>query len=206
MKFRGTEEEAREYKLIIEEELKENIVILIKKEQIKWYNSIFMIKKANGKWRKILHAKALNKQIADFRFKMHDSNGVKKTIRLGVWGTSLDLFSAFHHQIVQIEPQLYLAFEFQNNHYTYRAKPFGTKHSPIYFATAMELILQQIRMKTEIRIINYVDDILPLHQNKEYLKNMTQKVINTLKYFGFTMNTEKSETESIQIVKFLGWE
>ncbi|KAA6361170.1 MAG: hypothetical protein EZS28_043304, partial [Streblomastix strix] len=169
MKFRGTEEEAKEYKIMLEEELKENIVIPIGKEQIKWYNPTFMIKKANGKWRKILDAKTLNKQIADFHFKMHDSNEVKQTIRPGDWGTSLDLSSAFHHLIVQTESQPYLAFEFQNNYYTYRAMPFGTKHSPIYFATAMEPIMQQIRMKTEIRIINYVDDILLLHQNKEYL-------------------------------------
>ncbi|KAA6401433.1 MAG: hypothetical protein EZS28_003031 [Streblomastix strix] len=105
-----------------------------------------------------------------------------------------------------MESQPYLAFEFQNNYYTYRAMPFGTKHSPIYFATAMEPIMQQIRMKSEIRIINYVNDILLLHQNKKYLKNMTQKVIETLKYFGFTMNTEKSETEPNQTVIFLGWE
>ncbi|KAA6393041.1 MAG: hypothetical protein EZS28_011437 [Streblomastix strix] len=45
-----------------------------------------------------------------------------------------------------------------------------------------------------------------LHQNKEYLKNMTQKVINILKYFGFTMNTEKSESETNQTVIFLGQE
>ncbi|KAA6378517.1 MAG: putative Transposon Ty3-G Gag-Pol polyprotein, partial [Streblomastix strix] len=206
IKFRGTEEEAKECKTMLEVELKENIVIPIKKEQIKWYNPTFTIKKANGKWRKILDAKALNKQIADFHFKMHDSIEVKQTIRLGDWGTSLDLTTAFHHLIVQAESQPYLAFEFQNNYYTYRAMPFGTKHSPIYFATAMEPIMQQIRMKTEIRIINYVDDILLLHQNKEYLKNMTQRVVDTLKYFGFTMNMEKSEIEPNQTVIFLGWE
>ncbi|KAA6309889.1 MAG: hypothetical protein EZS28_056418 [Streblomastix strix] len=83
MKFRGTEEETREYKIMLEEELKENNEIPIKKEQIKWYNLTFMIKKANGKWRKILDAKTLNKQIADFHIKMHDSIKVKQTIRLG---------------------------------------------------------------------------------------------------------------------------
>ncbi|KAA6343172.1 MAG: putative Transposon Ty3-G Gag-Pol polyprotein, partial [Streblomastix strix] len=206
MRFRGTEEEAREYKIMLEKELKENIVIPIKKEYIKWYNPTFMIKKANRKWRMILDAKALNKQIADFHFKMHDSNEVKQTIILGDCSTSVDLSSAFHHLIVQTESQPYLAFEFQNNHYTYRAMPFGTKHSPIYFVTAMEPIMQQIRMKTEIRIINFFDDILLLHQNNEYLKNMTQKVIDTMKYFGFTINTEKSETEPNQTVIFLGWE
>ncbi|KAA6368255.1 MAG: hypothetical protein EZS28_036219 [Streblomastix strix] len=46
---------------------------------------------------------------------MHDSNEVKQTIRLGDWGPSLDLSSAFHHLIVQKESQPYLAFEFQNN-------------------------------------------------------------------------------------------
>ncbi|KAA6374302.1 MAG: hypothetical protein EZS28_030173 [Streblomastix strix] len=85
-----------------------------------------------------------------------------------------------------------LVFEFQNNHYTYRAMPFGTKHSPIHFATAMEPIMQQIRMKTEIRITNYVDDIVLLHKSKEYLKNKTQRVVNTLRYFGFTMNMERA--------------
>ncbi|KAA6384841.1 MAG: hypothetical protein EZS28_019630 [Streblomastix strix] len=52
IKFRGTEEEAREYKIMQEEELKENIVISIGKMQIKWYNPTFMIKKANGKCKK----------------------------------------------------------------------------------------------------------------------------------------------------------
>ncbi|KAA6360885.1 MAG: putative Gag-Pol polyprotein, partial [Streblomastix strix] len=169
-------------------------------------NPTIMKKKANGKQRKILDAKALNKQIADFHFKMHDSNEVKQTIRLRDWRTSLDLSSTFHHLIVQTESQPYLAIEFQNNYYTYRAMQFGTQHSPIYFATAMEPIMQQIGMITEIRIINYVDNILILHQNKEYLKNMTQKVIETFIYFGFTMNTEKSETEPNQTVIFLGWE
>ncbi|KAA6376528.1 MAG: hypothetical protein EZS28_027943 [Streblomastix strix] len=189
MKFRGTEEEVKEYKIMLEEELKENIEIPIKKEQIKWHILTFMIKKAKGKWRKILYEKMQNKQIADFHFKMYDSNEVKQTIRP-----------------VQTELQPYVAFKFQNNYYTYRAIPFGTKHTTIYFTTAMERIMHQIRMKTEITIFSYVDDIILLHQNKEYLKNMTQKVIDTLKYFGFTMNTEKSETEPNQTVIFLGWE
>ncbi|KAA6374798.1 MAG: hypothetical protein EZS28_029674, partial [Streblomastix strix] len=206
MKFRGTKEEAQEYKIIIEEQLKENILIPIGKGQIKWYNPTFMIKKANGKLRKILNVKASNEQVADFHFKMHDLNEVKQTIRLGDSGTSLDHSSAVRRLIVQKESQPYLAIEFQNYYYTYRVMLFGTKHSPIYFATAMELIIREIRMKTEIRIINSVDDILLLLQNKKYLKNKTYQVIDTLKYFGFTMNTEKSETEPNQTVIFLGCE
>ncbi|KAA6380153.1 MAG: hypothetical protein EZS28_024321 [Streblomastix strix] len=61
-------------------------------------------------------------------------------------------------------------------------------------------------MKTEIRIKNFVDDIILLHKNKMFLKKITQKVIETLKYFGFTINTEQSETEPKQTEIFLGLE
>ncbi|KAA6360230.1 MAG: hypothetical protein EZS28_044244 [Streblomastix strix] len=96
-----------------------------------------MTKKVNEKWRKIWDVRAMNKEIEDFDFKMYDSNEVKQTIRIVDWSTSLDLTSTFHHLIVQAESQPYLAFEFQNNHYTFRAMTFGTKHSPVYFTTAI---------------------------------------------------------------------
>ncbi|KAA6359214.1 MAG: hypothetical protein EZS28_045260 [Streblomastix strix] len=56
-------------------------------------------------------------------------------------------------------------------------------------------------MKIEIKIINYVDGIYLLHWNKDYMKNMIQYVIDTLKYFEFTINSEKSETEPQQMDK-----
>ncbi|KAA6379510.1 MAG: hypothetical protein EZS28_024963 [Streblomastix strix] len=206
MKCRETVKKAKECKIMLEEELKENSIIPIKKEQIKWYNTTFMIKKANGKWRKILNAKTLNRQTADFHFMMHDANEVKQTIRLEDQSTSLDLSSAFHHIIVQTESQPYLALEFQNNNYTYRAMPFGTNHFPIYFVTTMEPIMQQIRTKTEIRIINNVDDILLLHQNKEYLAKITSQLMEFLKYIGFAINLEKCEAEHNLTIIFLGCE
>ncbi|KAA6403178.1 MAG: hypothetical protein EZS28_001304 [Streblomastix strix] len=190
MNFRQITNQAKECKITIEEKLKENIVIPIRKEQIKWYNLTFMIKKANGKQRKRLDAEALNKQISDFDFKIYDSNEVKQTIRLGDFGTSLDHSPTFHYLIVQIESLPQLAFQFQNNHYAYRAMQFGTKRSLINFATVMESIMQQIRMKIEIRIINYVDDIHLLHQNKQYMKNMSQKVIAS--FFLNTMDHQKA--------------
>ncbi|KAA6373887.1 MAG: hypothetical protein EZS28_030583 [Streblomastix strix] len=86
-----------------------------------------MIKKANGKWRKILDAKTLNKQIADFHFKMHDSNEAKQIIELRDGSTSLDHSSALYHLILQTESQTILTFDFQNNNYTNRAMSIETK-------------------------------------------------------------------------------
>ncbi|KAA6376416.1 MAG: hypothetical protein EZS28_028056 [Streblomastix strix] len=75
-----TNEEVSDFKTILEEQLKMNIEISFYKDQIKLFNPSLRIKMANGKWRKIFDTKALNKQIADFHFKMHDSNEIKQAI------------------------------------------------------------------------------------------------------------------------------
>ncbi|KAA6359787.1 MAG: hypothetical protein EZS28_044688, partial [Streblomastix strix] len=71
----------------------------------------------------------------------------------------LDIKSAFHHMTVSPNSISYLEFNFNNNNKAYRAIPFGTKHSTIFFAEAIESILRQIRKHSEIKILNYCDDI-----------------------------------------------
>ncbi|KAA6404283.1 MAG: hypothetical protein EZS28_000192 [Streblomastix strix] len=87
----------------------------------------------------------------------------------GDWATSLDLKSAFHHLAVYPPHRPYLAFEAMGKVYQYRAMPFGTQHLPIFFAQALAMVLMKIRRESDIRILNYVDDLLLLHQNKERL-------------------------------------
>ncbi|KAA6375284.1 MAG: hypothetical protein EZS28_029188 [Streblomastix strix] len=65
-------------------------------------------------------------------------------IPIGVRNTTLGLSSAIQLLIVQAESQQYLAFEFRNNYFTYGARPFRTKHSPIFLTTVMEQIMQHI--------------------------------------------------------------
>ncbi|KAA6366436.1 MAG: hypothetical protein EZS28_038036 [Streblomastix strix] len=83
--------------------------------------------------------------------------------------------------------------------------PFGTKHSPIFFAEAIESILRQIRIHSEIKILTYCDDIILIHQDKQILKAQTIKIMKTLEEFGWTISADKCETEQKQIITFLGW-
>jgi hypothetical protein len=62
-----------------------------------------MIRKANGKLRKIVDAKAMNIEIADFLINMHASNEAKQITRFGDWSTSLDLIFSFNNLIAQTE-------------------------------------------------------------------------------------------------------
>ncbi|KAA6387026.1 MAG: hypothetical protein EZS28_017448 [Streblomastix strix] len=153
--FRGTQEEKKAYQEMLKEELEEGIVIPIQQSQLKWWNHTFLIKKPNGTWRKILDASKLNKEIEKLHFKMHGLEKVQILANQMDQITSLDLKSAFHHISVSPNSIPYLAFNFNNNKYAYKAMPFGTKHSPIFFAEAIESILRQIRKHSEIKILNY---------------------------------------------------
>ncbi|KAA6365312.1 MAG: putative Transposon Ty3-G Gag-Pol polyprotein, partial [Streblomastix strix] len=203
--FRGTQEEKKAYQEMLKEELEERIVVPIQESQVKWWNHTFLIKKLNGTWRKILDASKLNKEIEKLHFKMHGLEEVQYLANQMDYATSLDLKSAFLHITVSPNSIPYLAFNFNNNNYAYKAMPFGTKHSPIFFAEAIESILRQIRIHSEIKILNYCDDILLIHQDKQTLKTQAMEVMKTLEQFGWTISIDKCETELKQVITFLGW-
>ncbi|KAA6362050.1 MAG: hypothetical protein EZS28_042423, partial [Streblomastix strix] len=77
----------------------------------------------------------------------------------------------------------YLPFEAVGKVYQYRAMPFGTQHSPIFFAHALAMVLTKIRKESDIRILNYVDDLLLLHQSKERLRKQTLIIMKILEAF-----------------------
>ncbi|KAA6342145.1 MAG: hypothetical protein EZS28_052413, partial [Streblomastix strix] len=98
----------------------------------------------------------------------------------------------------------YLAFKAMEKVYQYRAILFGTQHSPILFAQALAMVLTKIRRESDIRILNYVDDLLLLHQNKERLREQTLIIMKILEAFGWKIAQEKCEVEPKQQINFLG--
>jgi hypothetical protein len=69
--------------------------------------------------------------------------------------------------------QPYLAFTHRGRCYTYRAMPFGARHSPRVFTRALGYGLAYVRAHWEVRVVAYMDDILLLHQDREYLQLAT---------------------------------
>ncbi|KAA6359251.1 MAG: putative reverse transcriptase, partial [Streblomastix strix] len=189
----------------LDEELRENIIEQIHPEQAKWFNPTFIIPKPHWKWRKILDANSFNKEIQMILFRMIGTGEVRDLLRKGDWATSLDLKSAFHHLIVYPPRRPYLAFEAMGKVYQYRAMPFGTQHSPIFFPQALAMVLTKIRRESNIRILNYVDDLRLLHQNKERLRKQTLIIMKILEAFGWTIAQEKCEIEPKQQINFLEW-
>ncbi|KAA6389499.1 MAG: putative Transposon Ty3-I Gag-Pol polyprotein [Streblomastix strix] len=203
--FRGTQEEKKAYQEKLKEELEEGIIIPIQQDQVKWWNHTFLKKKPNGTQRKILDASKLNKEIEKLYFKMHGLEDVQYLANQMEQSTSLDLKSAFHHITVSPNSISYLAFNFNNNNYAYKAMPFGIKHSPIFFAEAIESIFRQIKIHSEIKIMNCYNGILLIHQDRQILKTQTIEIMKTLEQFEWTISQDKCETEPKLIITFLGW-
>ncbi|KAA6392372.1 MAG: hypothetical protein EZS28_012099 [Streblomastix strix] len=124
--FSGSREEETAYTEKLEEELRENIIKEIQPEQAKWHNPIFRIPQPHQKWKKILDASTLNKEIQTIRFKMNGTDQLSDLIRKGDWATNIDLNSAFHHLVVYPPYSPYLAFEAMGKVYQYRATPNGS--------------------------------------------------------------------------------
>ncbi|KAA6402572.1 MAG: hypothetical protein EZS28_001902 [Streblomastix strix] len=168
--FSGSGEEEIAYTEKLEEEFRENIIQQIYPDLVKWFNPTFIIPKLHQKWKKILDANSLNEEIQTIRFKMKGTDLMRDVIRKEDWATSLDLKSAFNHLIVYPPHGPYLTFEAMGKIQQYRAVPFGTQHSPIVFTHALKMVLTKIRSESDISILNYVDDLLFLHKDKERLR------------------------------------
>ncbi|KAA6397682.1 MAG: putative Transposon Ty3-G Gag-Pol polyprotein [Streblomastix strix] len=203
--FRGTQEEKKAYQEMLKEVLEEGIVVRIQENQVKWWNHTFLIRKPNGTLRKILDASQLNKEIEKLRFKMLDLEEAQHQANQMDYATSLDLKSAPHHITVSPNSIPYLAFNFNKNNYACKAMLFGTKHSTIFFAEVIEPTFRQIRKHSEFKILNYCDDILLIHQDKQTYKTQSIEIMRTLEQFGWTISAEKCEIEPKKIITSQGW-
>ncbi|KAA6395572.1 MAG: hypothetical protein EZS28_008897 [Streblomastix strix] len=189
----------------LEEELRENIIEEEYHELAKWFNPTFIIPKYHQKWRKILDASALNKEIQTIHFNINRTDQVRDQIGKGNWATSLDLKSAFHHLIAYPQHGPYQAFEAMGKVYQYRAMPLGTQHSSIFFVQALAMVLTKIMRESNIRILNYIDDLLLLFQNNERLREQIQTIMTISEAFGWIIAWKKCESQLNQQINFLRW-
>ncbi|KAA6403011.1 MAG: hypothetical protein EZS28_001454 [Streblomastix strix] len=162
-------------------------------------------KEPNGTWRKILDASKLNKEIKNMHIKMHCLEDVQYLANQQDYSASPDLKSAFHHFTVSPNSMQYLAFNFNNNNYAYKATPFEIKYNPIIFAVAIESLFRQIRIHSQVIILNYCDDIFLIHKSKQMFKIQIKQIMKTLEQFEWIISTKKCEIEPKQIITFIGW-
>ncbi|KAA6364242.1 MAG: hypothetical protein EZS28_040230, partial [Streblomastix strix] len=98
----------------------------------------------------------------------------------------------------------YQAFEAMGKVYQYRAMPFETQHSPIFFVQALAMVLYKKRRDSDIRILICEDDLCLQYQNKERQREQSQIIMRILEALGWTIAQDKCETEPKQQINFQG--
>jgi ribonuclease HI len=194
------------FRNMLEEELREGIVVEIPEEEAKWFNATFLVpKKKKGQFRKILDCRELNEEIKDVHFKMEGPEAICEMIRAGDWATSIDIKSAFNHVPVDQSLRPYLAFRFGGKTYTYAGMPFGIKHAPRVFTLLMRKAMAAIRLRFNVRAVSYMDDILLLFDEAGEAFLRTREIGDYLERLGWTLAWDKCEMDPVQDIDFLGW-
>jgi hypothetical protein len=167
VQFRGTQLETEAYRLILQEEIREGIVIPVPESYIKFFNSTFLVPKKDGGFRKVLNCREINKYMKVDHFKMDSTKTVQDLLLPGDFAVSVDLMSAYNH--ISVHPALrpYLGFVFERRSYCYVGMPFGLCNAPRVFTKIMRLVMTHIRERWRVRCVAYLDDLLFLDQERD---------------------------------------
>ena len=207
-------EKKKAFQELLKKELDQGIVTRIRYEEVGYISPVFIVPKPpktdeNGrlikKWRKVVDCRRVNAEQVNIHFRMEGPETVQQLASENDWATSIDLKSAFNHLRVSERMRPFLAFCYDRECYAYRAMPFGSKHSPRLFTEALGYGMRFIRQNWQVRVICYMDDILLLHQDKEYLERSTLQIAVYLRYLGWTPSIDKCEFTPKHVIRFLGW-
>ncbi|KAA6364732.1 MAG: hypothetical protein EZS28_039739, partial [Streblomastix strix] len=89
--------------------------------------------------------------------------------------------------------------------YVYVRMPFGWNRSPLLFCSTMKQTVLAVRERFKVKVVQYMDDILIMAQNKESLRRDTLQIIEFMKELGRKMQMKKCKTTPPRDFEFLGW-
>ena len=188
----------------IDELLEMGVIEIVPPGRKVYENYIFCIQKPSGKKRVIFDMKKLNVQIKLPKLKMFKFSFAYEDLIKNSWACKIDLSNAYWHIAVNINFRHYLAFKFNGKTYQWKAMPFGLKTAPYLFCKLMGIFVKHIRMKFNIILFYYMDDIFIVGPSLEETRLQTRRVVSELQAAGFTVNFEKSKLEPVQIIEFIG--
>jgi ribonuclease HI len=204
--YRGSSELEQAYQELLAEELTEEVIRPIAKQDIAWCNPTFMVPKKTGEWRKILDCSIINDYFIDRSFQMEDVRAVRLLAQTNDWATTLDISSAYLHVAVEPALQPFLSFEFRGRYYCYTGMPFGLKCAPRVFTLLMRKVIDHFRQTLQARILIYMDDLLILGSSSNETMETTRKILLELIKLGWTISWDKCHLLPSQTVEFLGWD
>lgn len=167
-------------------------------------NYIFTKLKPSGKVRVIFDMKQLNIDIKLPKLNMFKFSQAYQDLIHNSFACKVDLSNAYWHIGVNINYRRFLAFKFNGVTYQWKAMPFGLKTAPYLFCKLMGCFIKHIKVKFNIIIFYYMDDLFIVGPSKVTTELHVNIVIRELNLAGLSVNFEKSVLTPTQIIDFLG--
>ena len=166
-----------------------------------WLTNVFLVKKANGKWRMCVDFTDLNKACLKDSFPLPRIDQLVDSIAGHKLLTFMDAFSRYNQIRMTEEDQEKTAFITSQGLYCYKVMPFGLKNAgATYQRLVNKMFSKQIGKNMEV----YVDDMLV--KSKEELAHLDdlKETFATLKQYQMKLNPSKC-VFGVASGKFLGF-
>ena len=162
------------------------------RSSLAFYNRLFLVPKAENKWRPILDLSQLNKFLKTDTFKMETPETIRTSLQKGEWVTSLDFSDAYFHIPIHPRSRKYMGFFLNKRAYQFTALPFGLAAAPLEFTK----VVKEVKLMAQnrgIRIHQYLDDWLLRAPSREIGLCHTQVLLSLCRELGWLVNIKKSE-------------
>jgi hypothetical protein len=197
-------DEERAYDELVQDMIKENIIIQVQEDKVSFFNSTFLVKKSDGGFRFILNAKLLNQYLLVPHFKLENVNTLWDLLRKGDYMAKFDLKSAYAQVPVLPSVSQYLGFAVGDKNYVYQGMPFGLATAPFLFTKIMKPVITELRKK--YRCMIYLDDGILLFASLEEAVEGVTSTLRLLQELGIRLSFEKCVWEPTRCLIYLGWE
>ena len=173
---------------------------IVEDSKSRWSSPIVPVRKKDGELRVCIDYRKVNSVTKTDKFPMPNVEDSIYSARDAKYFSKLDLVKGYYQIPLDEESRDVTAFSTTHNHYQFKKLAFGLKNSGICFQRTMQEILSEFSFSN---IIVYIDDILIMTKTFEEHLKLTQRVLNTLKVNGLTINLSKCEFLKGE-VEFLG--
>ena len=168
-----------------------------------FYNRLFLVLKALGKWKPILAVSRLNNFVVKTKFSVETTQSVLNSIQKGNWMVSMDVSDAYFHIPIHQFSRKYLRFTFNLKTYQFGALCFGLTTAPQVFIRVLAPLAKIVHL-AGFQILLYLDDWLVIGRSREEVLRARDFVLKLAQELGILINLEKLYLVPTQVLDYLG--
>lgn len=175
------------------------------KERPQIVTPLLTVPKKEGGLRLVLDFRMLNEMTETIQNEPMDRIKVLESVKQSKIWTTMDLTKGFLQVPIAEKCRKWFGLEFDGKWFRFRRCPFGWNNSMAYLARALGKTMNKIKMriKKDVVLLNYVDDILIGTKDEQSHDEAVRLVLEGLKEDGWTVAPSKIKWYKSEI-EFLG--